>query len=325
MHKWKVAVVGATGLVGTTILERLEERNFPVEKLVPMASARSAGKTVSFRGEEVEVVAVSLEAFDDVEIAFFAAGGAISREFARAAAEKGVVVVDNSSEFRMDPDVPLVVPEVNADAIGDAMLIANPNCSTIQCMLPLAALKPWGLERVSFATYQSVSGSGLKGLRDLEEGVTECYPYSITGNVLPHIDSFLDNGYTKEEMKMMRETQKILDLPDLPTTATTVRVPVRFAHSVSLDVKLAQPFELESIRQALAAVPHLIVKDDPQNLEYPIAQDAEGTDDVYVGRIRRDLSAENGLHLWVVADNIRKGAATNAVQIAEAIAEARRA
>lgn len=316
--QWKVAVAGATGLVGSTILEVLEKKNFPVGELIPLASERSVGKTVPFRGEEVPVRLISSDALSEAEIVFFAAGGETSEKYAKDVAAKGIYVIDNSSVFRMDPEVPLVVPEVNADAIQeDDRLIANPNCSTIQCMLPLAVLKKYGLKRVSYATYQSVSGSGLKGLRDLDEGVCEFYPHSIKGNVLPHIDVFMENGYTKEEMKMIAETQKIMELPELPVTATTVRVPVRFAHSVAMQVELEKPFDIETIKKELAGAKNIIVKDDPQNAVYPIAEDAEGSDYVYVGRIRKDTSTPNGLHIWCVADNIRKGAATNAVQNAQ--------
>lgn len=318
---WKVAVAGATGLVGTTILEQLEKKNFPVSQLIPLASERSAGKFIEFKGESIEVRPIGIDTLSEAEIVFMAAGGEVSEQYAKELAAKGIYVIDNSSSFRMDPAVALVVPEVNPDAIGENdRLIANPNCSTIQCMPPLQVLKPYGIKRVSYATYQSVSGSGLQGLRDLDEGVTEFYPHSIKGNVLPHIDVFTENGYTKEEMKMIEETRKILELPDLRVTATTVRVPVRFAHSVQMQVELEQPFDVDQVREELRNAKNIIVKDDPKNAVYPIAEDAEGSDFVYVGRIRRDHSVDNGIHIWVVADNIRKGAATNAVQVAQIIA-----
>lgn len=318
MKPWKIAVVGATGLVGQTILSILEERNFPAERLLPLASERSAGSRVRFRGENVNVRAVSDEALQEADLAFFAAGGAVSRAFAANAAAAGVLCIDNSSEFRMDADVPLIVPEVNADAWNGELLVANPNCSTIQCMLPLAALKPFGIRRISYATYQSVSGSGLGGLKDLEDGTSTTYALPIQNNVLPQIDVFLENGYTKEEMKMIDETKKILSLPDTPISATAVRVPVRYGHSVSCQVELEKQFSVDAVKDALRAFPQVEVFDDPA---FPTPRDAEGTDTVYVGRVRKDIGLGNGVSLWIVADNIRKGAATNAVQIAEMIRE----
>ncbi|WP_422484911.1 aspartate-semialdehyde dehydrogenase [Gudongella sp. DL1XJH-153] len=320
MKKFNVAVVGATGLVGRTILQVLQEKDFPVQNLYLIASERSEGEIVQFKDKEYKVIKISEEAFDkEIDIAFFAAGGAVSEKYAPIAAEKGIQVVDNSSVFRMNPGVPLVVPEVNPEDIKNSKgIIANPNCSTIQCMLPLKALQDaYGIERVVYSTYQSVSGSGTKGLRDLDKGLAEFYPYPINGNVLPHIDVFLDNGYTKEEMKMIQETRKILHDDEMKITATTVRVPVRFAHSVSANIQLKRKFDINVVRKILQGYPGIIVKDDPEKAEYPIPQDAEGKDEVYVGRIRRDFSQENGLNLWIVADNIRKGAATNAVQIGE--------
>jgi len=324
MKKFNVAVVGATGLVGRTILQVLQEEDFPIENLYPMASERSEGDLIQFRDKEYKVIKVSDQAFDeDIDIAFFAAGGAISERYAPVAAEKGIQVVDNSSVFRMNPEVPLVVPEVNPQDIKKSKgIIANPNCSTIQCMLPLKALQDsYGIERVVYSTYQSVSGSGTKGLRDLDEGLNEFYPYPIKGNVLPHIDVFLDNGYTKEEMKMIEETRKILHDEDMKVTATAVRVPVRFAHSVSANVQLSRNFDLDVVRKMLGDYPGIILKDDPDNGQYPIPQDAEGKNEVYVGRVRRDFSQDNTLNLWIVADNIRKGAATNAVQIGKLLVD----
>lgn len=322
MKKYNVAVVGATGLVGKKIIEILEERQFPVNKLILMASKKSAGLEVKYGDQRYTVVAVSKEAFDDeIDIAFFAAGGEISQEYASLAAKKGIMVIDNSSVFRMDKKVPLIVPEVNPeDVMMGEGIIANPNCSTIQCMLPLKAIKDaYGIKRIIYSTYQSVSGSGAKGLRDLDEDIVECYPRRIKGNVIPHIDVFSDDGYTKEEHKMMEETKKILHDNELRVTATTVRVPVRFAHSISTTIEVEKDFKIEDIKEILKEYPGIIVKDDPQNHSYPISEDAEGKDEVFVGRIRRDNSVGLGMHLWIVADNIRKGAATNSVQIGELI------
>lgn len=322
MKKYNVAVVGATGLVGTTILKVLEERDFPIEKLTLLASRKSKGEELMFRDRKYLVEELNENSFDaDIDIAFFAAGGSISERYAPIAASKGVVVIDNSSVFRMDEGVPLVVPEINGeDAFTNCGIIANPNCSTIQCMLPLKAIdSKHKIKRVVYSTYQSVSGSGLKGLKDLEEGKNEFYPYNIMENLIPHIDVFLDNGYTKEEMKMIQESRKILHRDDLKVTATTVRVPVRFSHCVSINIELEEEFDLKGIRTILSSYPGIIVKDDLKNLQYPMPIDVEGKDEVYVGRIRRDYSLDNGLNIWVVADNIRKGAATNAVQIAQVL------
>lgn len=320
MKKYNIAVLGATGLVGGKLLEILEERNFPIDNLTLMASERSEGKKINYAGKEYSVVAISEEAFtEDMDIAFFAAGGETSEKYAQAAIDKGIIVIDNSSVFRMNENVPLVVPEVNPeDAVENKGIIANPNCSTIQCMLPLKPIQDkYGIKRVVYSTYQSVSGSGLQGIRDLDEGLSEFYPYPIRGNVLPHIDVFLENGYTKEEMKMIEETRKILHDPEMKLTATTVRVPVKFAHGVSANLELEKEFELEDVKEILKDFPGIIVKDDIKNEQYPVTQDAEGKDEVYIGRIRRDYSLDNGLNLWIVADNIRKGAATNAIQIGE--------
>lgn len=317
MKQYTVAVVGATGLVGSTILGALESRRFPVKQLIALASPRSAGKKVVFAGKELEVQALSEAALKPSDVVFFAAGGAVSKEWAPIAAGLGALVVDNSSTFRMDPQVPLVVPEVNPDDLRETGLIANPNCSTIQSVVPLNALKPFGLKRVIYSSYQAVSGSGVRGLQDLDENTQAFYPRPIRGNVLPHIDAFLEDGYTKEERKMIDESRRILHLPELPVTATTVRVPVRFGHAVSMNVELEQPFDMADILAVLNAQPGLSVMDDPARGIYPTPLDAEGRDDVLVGRVRRDNSVANGLNLWVVADNVRKGAAVNAVQIAE--------
>lgn len=318
--QYVVAVAGATGLVGSTILRVLEERQFPVKTLVPLASSRSVGKSVQFKGEDVPVKELSADVFEGVDIAFFAAGGARSREFAPAAVKAGALVIDNSSEFRMDPAVPLIVPEVNAEDIKNHQgIIANPNCSTIQCMAPLKVIQDLaGIKRVVYSSYQSVSGSGLKGLADLDEGKSDFYPHPIQGNILPHIDDFLSDGYTKEERKMINETRKILHDDHMRITATTARVPVRFGHSVSINVELERDVDLNDLRKAFQAFPEIVLCDNPEKQVYPLPLDVEGKDEVYVGRLRKDDSLKYGLNLWTVADNIRKGAATNAVEIAEA-------
>lgn len=320
MKKYNVAVVGATGLVGRKIVEILEERNFPVEKLFPMSSKRSAGSSIKFNGEDVIVKELTEESFDtDIDIALFAAGGSVSEKFAKIAVKKGVKVVDNSSHFRMDKDVPLIVPEINPEDVNMGYgIYANPNCSTIQSVLPLKPLdEAYGLKRVVYSTYQAVSGSGIGGLEDLENGTHNKYPYQIAKNVIVHIDDFLDNGYTKEEMKMINETRKILHDDDLKVTATTARVPVKFSHCVSINVELEKEFDLDDVKKLLSNYPGIKLYDDPKNLIYPMPIVSEGKDDVYVGRIRRDFSLDNGINLWSVGDNTRKGAALNAVQIAE--------
>ena len=322
----KVAVVGATGLVGTRMIQVLEERHFPVDELIPVASERSVGKTVVFRGEPVTVVGVDEAIARRPALAVFSAGAAASRELAPRFAAAGCRVVDNSSCWRMDPDKKLVVPEINAEVLtADDWIIANPNCSTIQMLLPLAPLhKLFTVKRVVVSTYQSITGTGQKAVVQMaaeREGkdwgtYPAVYPYPIDGNILPHIDCFLDNGYTKEEMKMVNETHKILD-PSIAVSATTVRVPVRGGHSESINLEFEKPFELDWIREILAATPGVVVQDDPARNIYPMPLYAEGRDEVFVGRIRRDFSLPNGLNFWCVADNLRKGAATNAVQIAE--------
>jgi len=290
-----------------------------------LASERSAGKKLTCKGKEYTVEALTENSFDrDIDIALFSAGGNISLKFSPIAAENGVVVVDNSSAFRMDPNVPLVVPEVNPEAIkGHNGIIANPNCSTIQAMV---ALKPihekYGIQRIVFSTYQSVSGSGVKGVSDLEEGLkgntqNKAYPHPIANNCIPHIDVFMDNGYTKEEMKMVNETRKILEDDSIKITATAVRVPVYYAHSESINIELKKSFELDDIFKIYEKAEGVTLVDDVSKDLYPLATMAENTNDVYVGRIRRDFSVDHGLNMWVVADNIRKGAATNTVQIAE--------
>lgn len=321
MKKVNVAVVGATGLVGSTILKVMAERDFPVAALTLLASERSAGRQVAYRSGIMTVGNLAEASFEGIDIAFFAAGSEISREYAPKAAQAGALVVDNSSMFRMVPDIPLVVPEVNGGDIPDRGIVANPNCSTIQCMPPLHALKHYGLKRVVYSSYQAVSGSGMKGLKDLDENTQVFYPYSIKANVLPHIDTFREDGYTGEEHKMINETRKILHLPDLPVTATTVRVPVRFGHCVSANVELENAFDLSELVARIAAHEGVVLQDDPAHNVYPTPAMAEGHDEVFVGRIRRDMSVKNGVNLWIVADNVRKGAATNAVQIALKVLE----
>ena len=330
MKKPNLAIVGASGLVGRTFLKVLEERDFPFENIYMMSSYRSAGKTVTFKGKDYVLEELTEHSFDKpIDIALFSAGGSTSEKFAPVAAAHGCTVVDNSSAWRMDPEVPLVVPEVNPQDIDwNKGIIANPNCSTIQAMVALKPLHDkYKIKRIVYSTYQAVSGSGLKGIKDLEEGlkgndIMTAYPHPIANNCLPHIDVFLDNGYTKEEMKMINETHKILGDDSIKVTATTVRVPVFACHSESINLEFEKPFDLDELKQTdLASFPGLNLMDDPANNVYPLARDIEGKDDVYVGRVRRDFSVENGVNLWVVADNIRKGAATNAVQIAELLLE----
>lgn len=323
--QYNVAIVGATGMVGNKFIEVLAERNFPIKNLYFFASKRSAGKTLKFKDTDVVVEELCEENIKNkqIDFALFSAGGDTSLKFAPIFAKYNAVVIDNSSAWRMDPEVPLVVPEVNPEAIKlHKGIIANPNCSTIQAVVALKPLKDkYGIKRIVYSTYQAVSGAGVAGFNDLKEGYLgnspKKFPYPIAGNVLPHIDSFLENGYTKEEMKMINETQKIMNDYDLKITATTVRVPVFYGHSESINVELEQPFEIKDIFALYSNAPGVILKDDVENLVYPLPIDAEGHDEVYVGRIRRDFSIENGLNLWVVADNIRKGAASNAIQIAE--------
>ncbi len=329
MKKPNLAIVGASGLVGRTFLKVLEERDFPFENIYMMSSYRSAGKTVTFKGKDYVLEELTEHSFDKpIDIALFSAGGSTSEKFAPVAAAHGCTVVDNSSAWRMDPEVPLVVPEVNPQDIDwNKGIIANPNCSTIQAMVALKPLHDkYKIKRIVYSTYQAVSGSGLKGIKDLEEGlkgndIMTAYPHPIANNCLPHIDVFLDNGYTTEEMKMINETHKILGDDSIKVTATTVRVPVFACHSESINLEFEKPFDLDELKQDLASFPGLNLMDDPANNVYPLARDIEGKDDVYVGRVRRDFSVENGVNLWVVADNIRKGAATNAVQIAELLLE----
>lgn len=328
MKKYKIAVVGATGMVGRTFLKVLEERNLPVEEIYFFASSRSAGKTILFQEKDYVVEELTTNSFDrGIDIALFSAGGSTSKEFAPIAASKGCVVIDNSSAWRMDPSVPLVVPEVNPEELlKNKGIIANPNCSTIQAVVALKPLHDkYVLKRVVYSTYQAVSGAGMGGWNDLENGLKgespKKFTHPIAGNCLPHIDVFTESGYTKEEIKMVNETRKILGVPSLRVTATTVRVPVFNSHSESINVEFEKPFELDELKEALRSFPGIIIQDDPFNNLYPMPLTASGKDEVFVGRIRRDDSVENGVNLWVVSDNIRKGAATNAVQIAEKLIE----
>lgn len=322
----KVAVVGATGLVGTRMLEVLAERNFPVTEILPVASEKSVGRKVKFADKEYEVISADNAIAAKPDLALFSAGGAASGELAPRFAAAGCRVVDNSSYWRMDPGKKLVVPEINGDAVEkDDMIIANPNCSTIQMLIAVASIHyAYGIRRIVVSTYQSVTGTGYKAVNQMNAERSgkkwgeypAVYPTPIDMNILPHIDSFLDNGYTKEEMKMVNETHKILD-PAIKVTATTVRVPVMGGHSESVNLELEKPFSLEDVRRLIADFPGAVVMDDPTSNIYPTPLYAWGKNEVFVGRIRRDESVENGLNLWCVSDNLRKGAATNAVQIAE--------
>lgn len=342
MKDYKLAVVGATGVVGRTVLKVLEEKNLPISKYVFFASSKSAGSKLMFMNKEYTVQELNESSFNEnFDFAIFSAGSNTAKKYAPIAASKGCIVVDNSSAFRMDKDVPLVVPEVNAETIkNNHGIIANPNCSTIQAMLPLKPLNDkYIIKRIVYSTYQAVSGSGRDGICDLENGVKNFkigkeknivqtndyelkkFPYPIFNNCLPHIDDFLDTGYTKEEMKMINETRKILNTPNLPITATTVRVPVFNCHSESINIELEKDFDLNEVIDLFNNFPGIIVLDDVKQNKYPIATEVSGHNEVYVGRIRKDFSVEHGLNIWVVADNIRKGAATNAVQIVEKLIE----
>ena len=326
MKNPNVAVIGATGMVGAQFVKILEERKFPADNIYFYSSKRSAGTKIRFNGAEYAVEELNEDNFNrPIGIGLFAAGGAISALWAPKLAGCGGVAIDNSSYFRMDADVPLVVPEVNADEIGRHKgIIANPNCSTIQCVVALAPLFRFGIKRVIYSTYQAVSGSGMGGWQDLEGGLLDKdyapqkYPHPIAHNVIPQVDVFLENGYTAEEMKMINETRKILCAPDLPVTATCVRVPVFNGHSCCINVEFQSIIDIHDIVAALEKAPGVVVQNDTSNSNgsYPMPITAGGLDDVFVGRIRRDLSA-NAVNMWVVADNVRKGAALNAVQIAE--------
>lgn len=327
----KVAVVGATGLVGTRMLQVLEERNFPVSELFPVASAKSVGRKITFRGKEWTVVSAEDAIAAHPDLALFSAGGDTSRELAPKFAAAGCRVVDNSSCWRMDPTKKLVIPEINGNVLtaGD-YIIANPNCSTIQMLMALYPLhKAYKIKRIVVSTYQSVTGTGYKAMNQMQEEraggkwgeYPAVYPYPIDQNILPHIDSFLEDGYTKEEMKMVNETHKIFDDYSIGVSATTVRVPVQGGHSESVNIEFERDFDLDEARRLMAEMPGVVVQDDPKNNIYPMPLYAWGKNEVFVGRVRRDTSVKNGLNLWCVADNLRKGAATNAVQIAEKLIE----
>lgn len=324
MKTYKIAIVGATGLVGISVLKVLEEKKLPIEKYCLFSSKNSAGKTLSFLGKDYIVEELTENSFDEgFDFAIFAAGGDISEKYAPIASKNGCIVIDNSSYFRMHDNVPLIVPEVNfEDVYSHQGIIANPNCSTIQAMLPLKALDDkYKIKRIVYSTYQAVSGAGKEALCDLENidnsKPLKKFPHPIYNNCLPHIDSFTENGYTKEEMKMINETRKILHKPDLKITATTVRIPVTNSHSESINVEFENNFEMEELIESLKSFPNIVLVDDLNSNSYPMPINATGHDEVFVGRIRRDFSVESGVNLWVVADNIRKGAASNAVQILE--------
>lgn len=328
MKEYKLAIVGATGMVGRKVLEVIQEYDLPISHCSFFATRKSAGTDFFFRGKQCLVQELKTTSFDEgFDFAIFSAGSEASKFFAPIAAEKGCIVVDNSSAFRMDKDVPLVVPEVNPEAIKNHHgIIANPNCSTIQAVLPLKVLDDkYTIKRIVYSTYQAVSGAGQEGVNDLKRGLNDeepkKFPYPIVNNCLPHIDSFLDNGYTKEEEKMINETRKILNKPDLKITATTVRVPVINSHSESINVEFEKDFDLKELKNVLKEAPGVTVQDDPENNIYPLAINATGHDDAFVGRIRRDFSVESGINFWCVADNIRKGAASNAVQIVQKLIE----
>ncbi len=328
-NAYNVAIAGVTGAVGETFLRILEERNFPVADLIPLASSRSAGKKIKFKGKEYAVRELTHDSFKGVDIALFSAGGDRSKEFAPSAVKAGAVVVDNSSAFRMDPDVPLVVPEVNAgDVHKHKGIIANPNCTTIIMIVPLKPLHDYAkIRRVVVSSYQSTSGAGASGMQELvnqtrawvegKDITVSCFAHQILFNLIPHVDAFTDNGYTKEEMKMFNETRKIMGDSDIKVSATCVRVPVLSAHSEAVMIETERPISPEKARELLAGAPGVRVVDDPANKVYPMPLFAAGQDLCYVGRIRKDISAENSLSFWVSGDQLRKGAATNAVQIAE--------
>ncbi len=325
----KVAVVGATGMVGGVMLKVLEERNFPVDELLPVASERSAGRTVRFKGKDVPVLDMEAAIARRPDIALFSAGGGTSLEWAPRFAEVGCTVIDNSSAWRMHPDKKLVVPEINGHLLNaEDRIIANPNCSTIQMVLALAPLhKAFTVERVIVSTYQSVTGTGMKAVKQMENERNSvqdemAYPFRIDRNVIPRCDVFTENGYTKEEMKLVMETKKILD-PAIRVTATAVRVPVTGGHSEAVNVEFAKEFELEQVRELLKKAPGIALLDDPAKDEYPMPLIANGRDEVFVGRLRRDETQPRTLNMWIVADNLRKGAATNAVQIAEILVRSR--
>jgi aspartate-semialdehyde dehydrogenase len=329
MKKYNVAICGVTGAVGETMLKVLQERNFPVEKLKLLASYRSVGKKYKFRNQDVLVKELTKDSFKDTEISLFSIGAELSKEFAPMAVENGAIVIDNSSAFRMDKDVPLVVPEVNSqDVLWHNGIISNPNCSTIVMVVAINPIhKISKIKRIVTSTYQAVSGTGREAIEELKNQssavlnnkkvISQVYPVQIAFNVLPHVDDFYEDGYTKEEMKMVYETHKIIGDNSIRITATTVRVPVFTSHSLSINLELESKLTREEVREILSEAPGVKVMDDPKNLIYPTTIDSSGNDLVYVGRIREDNSVENGINLWVVSDQLRKGAATNAIQIAE--------
>ncbi len=335
MRDFNVAVVGATGAVGREMIRVLEERKFPVRNLKLLASERSASEKIEFMGEEITVEVLGEDAFDGIEIGLFSPGSKISAVYAPIAARAGTVVIDNTSYFRMDPDVPLVVPEVNPHAVAGFEkkgIIANPNCSTIQMVVVLKPLHDVArIKRVVVATYQAVSGAGKEAMDELHDQTVailnmrehppRVFPHQIAFNLLPHIDVFLENGYTKEEMKMVNETKKIMEDDSIQVSPTTVRVPVFIGHSEAINVEFEKPLSVEDARRTLSQAPGVVVVDDPSKNEYPLPINAAGKDEVFVGRIREDFTVNYGINLWCVADNLRKGAATNAVQIAEILAE----
>ncbi len=323
---YRVAVVGASGLVGSTMLRVLEERNFPVHTLIPVASPASVGKTLNWKGQDWTIVSPQTAIDRGADLALFSAGGSVSMEWAPRFTEAGIRVIDNSSAWRMDPSVPLVVPEVNAHALqGPSLLVANPNCSTIQLVVALNLLHlEFGIKRIVVSTYQSVTGTGVKAVTQLmneRAGIDGpmAYPHRIDLNCLPHIDVFLENGYTKEEMKMTHETRKIMGDEGIDLCATTVRVPVMGGHSEAVNVEFQKDFDLERVRELLQQSPGVLFQDDPSHSVYPMPLHCQDRDEVFVGRVRRDFTRDKCLNMWVVADNLRKGAATNAVQIAEAL------
>ena len=334
-RSFNVAVVGATGAVGNEMINVLEQRDFPVKEIKLLASHRSAGAKLAFHGDEVSVEVLTEESFKGTEIGLFSAGGSISEQFAPIAGREGCVVIDNTSAFRMDPEVPLVVPEVNPHAIGqytNKNIIANPNCSTIQMVVALKPIHDVArIKRIVVSTYQAVSGTGKEAIEELEQQTraifaqqevkVEVYPHQIAFNCLPHIDVFLDNGYTKEEMKMVKETKKIMEDDSIRVTATTVRVPVFYGHSESVNIETEKRITPEEVRALLSRAPGVAVEDDPSLFKYPLATYCAGRDETFVGRIREDESIERGINMWIVSDNIRKGAALNAVQIAEILIE----
>jgi len=330
-EKYNVAVAGATGAVGNEMVSILEQRNFPVDRLKLLASTRGAGTRMEFKGKSYTVEVMDENSFAGIDVGLFSPGGSVSQKFAPIAGKAGCVVIDNTSAFRMDPDVPLVVPEVNPHAIGQYTkknIIANPNCSTIQMVVALKPIHDVAkIKRIVVSTYQSVSGTGKRAIRELESQVLaiynqqevkkEVYPHQIAFNCLPHIDVFLDNGYTKEEMKMVNETRKIMEDDSIRVTATTVRVPVFYSHSEAINIETEKKVTAEEVKKILSKAPGVVVIDNPKLSEYPLAIHAAGKDETFVGRIREDESIPNGINMWVVSDNIRKGAALNAVQIAE--------